>query len=70
VRDADTPADNERRQTLWRWLLLAALLLLVAETVFSNRMQKERAGTPVTALRKHGAPVSSRPQDRRTQGVA
>ena len=30
-------ADRERRQSLWRWLLLGALALFVAETVLSNR---------------------------------
>ncbi|NIR34565.1 MAG: hypothetical protein GWO22_00545, partial [Actinobacteria bacterium] len=28
--------DQERRQSVWRWLLLAALILLIGETVLSN----------------------------------
>ena len=28
--------DQEARQSLWRWLLLGALVLLVAETAVSN----------------------------------
>jgi len=41
-RDADgrsvrvNDEDQEARQRLWRWLLLAALVLLVAETAVSN----------------------------------
>jgi hypothetical protein len=33
-----SPADTERRQTLWWYLLAAALIFLVSETVFSNRL--------------------------------
>lgn len=33
-----TPAERERRQGLWWYLLLAALVVLVAETTFSNRI--------------------------------
>lgn len=42
--------DRERRQSLWRWLLVGAFLLLVAETVVSNRIRgggrRERGGAP------------------------
>lgn len=34
--------DQERRQGLWRWLLVGAFLLLVAETVVSNRNAASR----------------------------
>jgi len=34
-----TPEERERRQGLWWYLLVAALLVLVAETVLSNRIQ-------------------------------
>ncbi|OFV93189.1 MAG: hypothetical protein A3G76_15275 [Acidobacteria bacterium RIFCSPLOWO2_12_FULL_65_11] len=38
-----SPADAERRQALWWYLLLAGLALLAAETVISNRLsQKEK----------------------------
>jgi len=33
-------AEMERRQGIWRWLLVAALLLFVAETVAANRLPK------------------------------
>jgi hypothetical protein len=32
--------DRERRQSVWRWLLLAAFLLLALETVVSNRVSR------------------------------
>ena len=32
------PADLERRQTIWWYLLVAAFLLFVAETIVSNRL--------------------------------
>ena len=35
--------DQERRQSLWRWLLLAALALFVGETILSNWISR-RAG--------------------------
>jgi len=35
--------DQERRQSLWRWLLLAALALFVAETVISNWISRRQA---------------------------
>jgi hypothetical protein len=38
-----SPADAERRQALWWYLLLAGLILLTSETVISNRLsQKEK----------------------------
>jgi len=33
-------AELERRQSLWRWLLALALVLLVAETVYGNRLPR------------------------------
>jgi hypothetical protein len=33
-----TTDEQETRQALWRYLLMAAFLLLAAETVLSNRM--------------------------------
>ncbi len=47
-------ADRERRQSFWRWLLLAAFALLAAETVLSNRVS--RAGQRKTVT---GAPQSA-----------
>lgn len=42
--------DRERRQSLWRWMLVGAFLLLAAETVLSNRVSRgrrnERASAP------------------------
>jgi hypothetical protein len=35
-----TPAEQERRQTVWWYLLLGALVLLAAETVMSNRLSR------------------------------
>jgi Aerotolerance regulator N-terminal/von Willebrand factor type A domain len=41
-------ADEESRQALWRYVLMAALLLLAAETVLSNRLTAQaRAGVRV-----------------------
>jgi hypothetical protein len=34
--------ERERRQSLWRYLLLAALLLLATETAVSNRLSRRR----------------------------
>jgi len=36
--------DQERRQQLWRWLLLAALGLFMAETAMSNWVSRKSAG--------------------------
>ena len=36
--------DQERRQSVWRWLLLAALALFVTETVISNWLSRKRSG--------------------------
>ncbi|MDH3270825.1 MAG: BatA domain-containing protein [Gemmatimonadota bacterium] len=36
--------DQERRQSLWRWLLFSALMLFVAETVISNWASRPRSG--------------------------
>jgi len=38
--------DQERRQGLWRWLLIAALGLFVAETAVSNWISRQAAGAP------------------------
>jgi len=39
------PADRERHQGLWRFVLGAAFLLLVAETLLGNRISGARRGT-------------------------
>ena len=36
--------DQERRQSLWRWILLAALTLLAVETLASNWLSRRRGG--------------------------
>ena len=36
--------DQERRQSVWRWLLLAAMVLLIGETVISNWVSRRRTG--------------------------
>jgi hypothetical protein len=36
--------DQERRQSLWRWLLLGALALFIAETALSNWVSRTGAG--------------------------
>jgi len=41
--------DQERRQSLWRWLLLAALALFITETALSNWVSRRAAGAQ-TAL--------------------
>jgi hypothetical protein len=41
--------DQERRQSLWRWLLLAALALFVAETALSNWVSRPGAGAQLAA---------------------
>ena len=38
--EALAPADLERRQTIWWYLLAVALVLLAAETVLSNRLSR------------------------------
>ncbi len=38
--------DQERRQGLWRWLLLGALALFVVETALSNWVSRVAAGAP------------------------
>ncbi|HUG55213.1 MAG TPA: BatA domain-containing protein [Vicinamibacteria bacterium] len=38
-----TTEDHESRQALWRYVLLAAFLLLAAETAWSNRLSARRA---------------------------
>ena len=35
-----TPEDQERRQTIWWYLMLAAVFLLAVETVMSNRLSR------------------------------
>ena len=39
--------DQERRQSLWRWLLIAALALFVAETAISNWVSRKGPGAQV-----------------------
>ena len=41
--------DQERRQGIWRWLLLAALGLFVAETALSNWVSRKGTGAPGVA---------------------
>lgn len=41
--------ERERRQSLWRWLLLGAFLLLAAETAASNWVSRRAPGTPGAA---------------------
>jgi len=36
--------DQERRQSLWRWLLMGALALFIAETALSNWVSRSGAG--------------------------
>jgi Aerotolerance regulator N-terminal/von Willebrand factor type A domain len=38
--------DQERRQSLWRWLLLAAFALFVTETAISNWISRRGPGAP------------------------
>jgi hypothetical protein len=35
-----TPVEKERRQGLWWYLLVAVLLILVAETAIANRVSR------------------------------
>jgi hypothetical protein len=42
-RPAPTPADIEKRQSIWWFLLVAGLLVLLIETVLSN-VQSRRSG--------------------------
>ncbi|MDT8368825.1 MAG: BatA domain-containing protein [Longimicrobiales bacterium] len=41
--DALRRADQERRQSWWRWLLLGAFGILIMETILSNRLSGRRA---------------------------
>jgi hypothetical protein len=45
-----TPADQERRQNFWWYLLIAGLLLLGIETTISNRMKGPVEGTRLTPV--------------------
>jgi hypothetical protein len=45
-----TPADQERRQNFWWYLLIAGLLLLGVETTISNRMKGPVEGTRLTPV--------------------
>ena len=38
-----TPQDQERRQKVWWYLLTAAVLLMVGETLLSNRLSRNAA---------------------------
>jgi hypothetical protein len=44
---APTTEEHESRQSLWRYLLVAALLFLALETVFSNRLSAGLSGRDV-----------------------
>ena len=43
------PEDAERRQSLWWYLLAAVFVLLVAETVFANRLSPAVSSGPLAA---------------------
>ena len=36
--------DQERRQSIWRWMLILALALFLGETVLSNFVSRKTAG--------------------------
>jgi len=40
-----TPADMEKRQSIWWFLLVVGLLALLAEAALSNRLSRKAAGT-------------------------
>ncbi len=40
-----TPADMEKRQSIWWFLLVAGLMALLAEAALSNRLSRKAAGT-------------------------
>jgi len=42
--------DQERRQSLWRTLLLIALGLFIAETVVSNWASRKATGAPTAVM--------------------
>jgi hypothetical protein len=41
--------DQERRQSLWRWLLLGALALFIGETILSNWVSRRAGALEATA---------------------
>jgi hypothetical protein len=41
--NAATPQEQERRQNIWWYLLLGALLLMAVETALSNRLSRATA---------------------------
>jgi hypothetical protein len=45
-----TEQELERQQAVWWYLLLGAMLLLAAETIFSNRLSRVSARHPVTGV--------------------
>jgi anti-sigma-K factor RskA len=38
--------ELEKRQKLWRWLIIAALAILLLETVIAGRLSGRRPSTP------------------------
>ena len=48
--------DLEKRQGLWRWMLIVAALLLVAETLLANRGWRGRAARLTVAGPERSAP--------------
>ena len=46
-----TPADRERKQSIWWYLLAAGALLLAVETVLANRLSPRAAESPISSLR-------------------
>jgi hypothetical protein len=40
-----TPADMEKRQSIWWFLLVAGLTALLAEAALSNRLSRKAGGT-------------------------
>ena len=49
AQDAPAPAEREGRQRLWRWILAAALIVLLVEMVIANRGWRGVAGTGLAA---------------------
>jgi hypothetical protein len=45
-----TEQELERRQAIWWYLLLGALLVLAAETILSNRLSRQSARHPITGV--------------------
>jgi hypothetical protein len=56
---APTPEEREGRQSLWRFVLIAALVFLAVETALSNRLAAPRLGRSARTKRSRSVEASA-----------